>query len=84
MPGFLHPPESLKSPPDRTYLDPPYLYPWGGGVERALDLGSQFGHGDEPRGEGTGKPWPWSWECPVSGGGHRLEAEGKLSPHWGS
>lgn len=29
-------------------LDPPYLHPGGGDVERAFDLGTQFGHGDEP------------------------------------
>lgn len=45
MPGFFHPPGSLNSPPDKTHLDPPYLYSRSGDVERAFDLRSQFGHG---------------------------------------
>jgi hypothetical protein len=43
--GCLHLPESQGSPPDRTHLDPPYLYPGSGDVERAFDLGIQFSHG---------------------------------------
>lgn len=37
--------------PRQAYLNPPYLYPRAGDVERTFDLGIQFGHGDEPRGE---------------------------------
>lgn len=45
IPGCQHLPESQDSPPDRTHLDPPYLYPGSGDVERAFDLGIQFSHG---------------------------------------
>lgn len=34
--------------PGKPHLDPPYLHPRGGDVEGAFDLGTQFGHGDEP------------------------------------
>lgn len=65
IPGLVLPSVLLHFPrPGRPHLDPPYLHPGGGDVEGAFDLGTQFGHGDEPSGGSGREQGLRSWEHP--------------------